>query len=57
MLSLVERVSRQRSLKNWGLLLLTALLTLIPVLGQSVQVMGQDEPAAESAPADALRGS
>ncbi|MCA9084541.1 MAG: MotA/TolQ/ExbB proton channel family protein [Planctomycetaceae bacterium] len=57
MLSLVERVSRQRSLKNWGLLLLTALLTLIPVLGQSVQVMGQDEPAAESAPADAGGGA
>ena len=49
-----ECVSRQRSLKNRALLLLTVFLTLVPLCGTSVLVVAQeDAPAADAAPADA----
>ncbi len=56
MLSLYERVSRQRSLRNWGifLLALTVAISAIPLAGLSPSAVAQDEEpaAAEPAPAD-----
>jgi biopolymer transport protein ExbB len=60
MLSLSERVSRQRSLRNWGtfLLALTVAVSAIPLAGLSPSTVAQDdEPAAaEPAPAAADAG-
>ncbi len=48
MLSLLERVSRQRSLKSWGVLMLAMIfaLLIIPLTGPSVSAVAQDEAGA-----------
>ncbi len=56
MLSLSERVSRHRSLRSWGVLLLTITVALasIPLAGMTSSVLAQEDGAvADPAPVDA----
>lgn len=56
MLSLSERVSRHRSLRSWGVLLLTFTVALaaMPLTGMTSAVLAQDDaPVADADPADA----
>ncbi len=58
MLSLSERVSRQRSLRNWGtfLLALTVVFSAIPFAGLSPSAVAQEEQPAAADPAPPADG-
>ena len=54
MLSLTERLSRQRSLRNWGVMLLALIVALavLPIAGLSTAVAQDAAAEGAAAPAD-----